>query len=71
VVHFFDCRALLLSDDAVREHIIEYRESKKIKNESGGSIEKLSIEQSSQLEDHLRSHAYLYVKDIIAYVQIT
>jgi transposase len=63
--------ALFLSDDAVREHIIEYRESKKLKPESGGSIEKLSIEQSAQLEEHLRSHTYLYVKDIIAYVQIT
>ena len=61
--------ALFLSDDAVREHIMEYRESKKLKPESGGSIEKLSIEQSVQLEEHLRSHTYLYVKDIIAYVQ--
>lgn len=63
--------ALLLSDDAVRVHLIEYKESKKLKPESGGSTEKLSIEQSAQLEEHLRSHTYLYVKDIMAYVQIT
>lgn len=63
--------ALLLSDDAVREHIYEYRESKKLKPENGGSTEKLSIEQSSELVAHLRSHTYLYVKDIIAYVQST
>ena len=61
--------ALLLSDDAVRNHIVEYKESKKLKPASGGSIEKLSMEQSRQLEEHLRSHTYLYVKDIIAYVK--
>ena len=41
--------ALLLSDDAIREHINEYRESKKLKPENGGSIPKLSIEQSNEL----------------------
>lgn len=60
---------LLLSEDAIREHINEYRESKKLKPENGGSAEKLSIEQSDQLGQHLQSHTYLYVKDIIAYVQ--
>ena len=61
--------ALLISDDAVREHISEYKESKKLKPESGGSVEKISIEQSAQLERHLQDHTYLYVKDIAAYVQ--
>ena len=60
--------ALLLSVDAIREHIAEYEESKKLKPKSGGSIEKLSIGQSAQLEEHLKSHTYLYVKDIAAYV---
>lgn len=63
--------ALLLSDDAIREHILEYKESKKLKTENGGSIEKLSIERSNELVEHLRSHTYLYVKDIIAYVKST
>src|SRR6202020_3049310 len=57
--------ALLLSDDAIREHINEYRESKKLKPENGGSIPKLSIEQSNELVAHLRNHTYLYVKNII------
>jgi transposase len=61
--------ALLLSEDAIREHITEYRESKKLKPENGGSAEKLSLEQSAELEQHLQSHIYLYVKDIVAYVQ--
>jgi transposase len=63
--------ALLLSEDAVRTHITEYKESKKLKPENGGSAEKFSIEQSEQLGQHLRSHTYLYVKDILAYVQST
>jgi transposase len=61
--------ALLLSDDAVREHISEYKESKKLEPESGGSVEKISIEQSAHLEGHLQGHTYLYVKDIAAYVR--
>jgi transposase len=61
--------ALLLSQDAIQEHITEYKESKKLKPENGGSTEKLSIEQSEKLGKHLQSHTYLYVKDIIAYVQ--
>jgi len=60
--------ALLLSEDAIHEHITEYKESKKLKPENGGSVEKLSMEQSEQLKQHLQRHTYLYVKDIIAYV---
>lgn len=63
--------ALLLSDDAIQEHILEYQESKKLKPENGGSTEKLSFEQSRKLVQHLKSHTYLYTKDIIAYVQST
>jgi transposase len=61
--------ALFLSDDAIREHILEYKKSKKLVPENGGSTEKLSSEQTERLLIHLRSHTYLYIKDIIAYVQ--
>jgi transposase len=63
--------ALLLSEDAIRDHITEYRESKKLKPENGGSTQKLSFEHSTELVAHLRGHTYLYVKDIIAYVKST
>lgn len=62
--------ALLLSDDAVRKHISEYKKYKKLKPEGGGSIEKLTIQQSNQLEEHLQNHTYLYVKDIVEYIKI-
>lgn len=63
--------ALLLSDEAIRNHIDEYRVSKKLRPESGGSQEKLSDRQSRQLEAHLQEHTYLYAKDIVLYIQIT
>ncbi|MBP9842323.1 MAG: IS630 family transposase [Simkaniaceae bacterium] len=63
--------ALFISDQAVRDHIEDYKASKKLAPESGGSKEKLSKEQSEQIDAHLRTHTYLYVKDIIAYVQAT
>ena len=47
---------LLLSEEAIREHIAEYKESKKLKPENGGSYPKLSIEHSMELVNHLRSH---------------
>lgn len=63
--------ALLLSPDAIRDHVAQYQESKKLKPENGGSIEKFSVEQSQQLIEHLKTHTYLYVKDIVAYVSAT
>jgi transposase len=63
--------ALLISDQAVRNHIDDYRASAKLNPESGGSEEKLSKEQSEKLESHLQEHTYLYIKDITAYVQAT
>lgn len=63
--------ALLISDQAVRNHIKDYEASYKLKPESGGSDEKLSETQAKMLSSHLESHVYLYVKDIIAYVAST
>jgi transposase len=63
--------ALLISDDAVRIHIKDYKVSKKLKPENGGSKEKLSKNQSKKLIEHLKKHTYLYVKDIVAYVEST
>lgn len=64
-------KVLLITDEAVRNHIDEYKTSKKLKPESGGSTEKLSVDQSQKLEAHLQTYTYLYVKDIVAYVEVT
>ena len=63
--------ALLISDQAVHNHIQDYKKSEKLKPESGGSEEKLSKEQSAKLEAHLQVYTYLYVKDIVAYIKAT
>lgn len=62
-------KVLLISDQAVREHVQEYKASEKLKPENGGSEEKLSEQQTKQLTVHLEDHTYLYVKDIVAYVE--
>src|SRR5271163_1842706 len=63
-------KVLLITDQAVRNHIVDYETAGKLKPEGGGSEEKLSKQQSEKLEAHLREHIYLYIKDIIAYVYI-
>jgi transposase len=62
-------KVLLISDEAVRNHIDEYKALKKLQPASGGSVEKLSSDQASKLEAHLREHTYLYTKDIADYVK--
>ena len=62
---------LLLSEDAVKQHVQEYQVSQKLKPENGGSRSKLNVEQTAHLIQHLQQHTYLYVKDIVAYVTVT
>jgi transposase len=61
--------ALLLSEDAIRIHIQDYMNSRKLKPEGGGSSERLSAEQSTLLVQHLQEYIYLHVKSIAAYVK--
>lgn len=63
--------ALLLSDEAVRQHLKEYQASQKLKPENGGSVSKLNDEQAEKLIQHLQEHTYLFAKDIVAYVKTT
>lgn len=52
---------LLLSDEAVRQHILDYQTTYKLKPENGGSIERFSDQQSKFMEVHLHEHTYLYI----------
>lgn len=61
--------ALLLSDEAVRQHIQDYQATRKLKPENGGSASKLSVQQTETLLKHLQEHTYLFAKDIVAYVK--
>jgi transposase len=61
---------LLLSDEAVKQHIQEYRDSQKLTTDNKGSPGKLNVEQIETLSLHLQQHTYLYSKDIVAYVKV-
>ncbi len=61
--------ALLLSSAGIKNHISEYESIKKLNPDGGGSTEKLDANQAKKLIDHLEEHTYLYVKDILQYVQ--
>lgn len=62
---------LLLTHEAIRQHILDYQSSQKLKPQSGGSSEILDDRQSKLLEKYLQKHTYLYTKDIILYVECT
>ncbi len=64
-------RSLLLDTESVRRHVNEYLSSEKLKPENGGSISKLTAEQSNLLRSHLLETTYLQVKEICAYVKKT
>lgn len=61
--------ALLLSSAGIKNHILEYENTKKVTPEGGGSTEKLDTKQARELIDYLDEHTYLYVKDILLYVK--
>lgn len=60
---------LLLSDRSIKNHISEYKNSKKLELEPKGSIEKLNADQAGELTRHLEEHTYLYSKDILLYIK--
>jgi transposase len=64
-------KVLLLSDEAISQHLQDYLASQKLKPESGGSVSKLNEGQTKSLLEHIQKHTYLYTKDIIAYVKAT
>lgn len=60
--------ALFLDDETISRHIKEYKEDQKLHLESGGSVSKLSLEQTCELMDHLTDKVYVKVQDICVYV---
>ena len=64
-------QALRINETTVATHIQEYLDKNKLKNESGGSSSKLTVEQTNELICHLEKNTYPDTKKIIAYVQKT
>ena len=61
--------ALLIDEETVSRHLDEYQTSKKLCLNSGGSAEKLNIEQTQSLIAHLEAKSYVKVTEICSYVK--
>lgn len=61
-------QALRIRPETVHDHLEDYRESRKLKPENGGSQSHLSADQTKELLSHLEAMTYLKVQDICAYV---
>jgi transposase len=64
-------QALRIRAETVHDHLEDYRQSKKLKPENGGSDSLLSNEQTTSLITHLEAVTYLRVEEICAYVEQT
>src|SRR5476649_1227759 len=60
--------ALFLTEEGVRQHLLDYAGSGKLKPENGGSEGFLNDEQTVQLLAHLDERLYVKACDIAAYV---
>jgi transposase len=60
--------ALLIHEATVATHVEEYITSRKLNNESGGSVSKLNGAQTEELIRHLEQNTYPSTKEIIVYV---
>jgi hypothetical protein len=57
--------ALLLSDEAVRQHIQDYQVTRKLKPENGGSESKLNHQQTAALLGHLESYIHIVNEELV------
>jgi transposase len=62
-------QALRIRPETVHNHLEDYRQSKKLKPENGGSSGHFTAEQTCELIEHLEAHTYTKVGNICAYVK--
>ena len=60
--------ALLISHEAIRQHVLDYEANRKLSSQNGGSSSKLNVFQKRMLIEHLRDRTYMKAKDIAAFV---
>ena len=63
--------ALFLTEEGIRQHLLDYAASGKLKPDNGGSEGLLSEAQTAALLAHLDVHLYVKVSEIVAYVHVT
>jgi transposase len=59
--------ALFISEEAVRQHLLDYAASGKLKPENGGSSGFLNEAQTARLLAHIEANLYVKVSEIAAY----
>ena len=64
-------QALMIDDQTVSQHVSEFKESKKLRPENGGSSSKLTQAETQALEAHLQTTLYTKIQDICLYVEAT
>ena len=64
-------QALRIRPETVYDHIMDYKASRKLKPENGGSDSQLNKAQASELISHLELFTYIKVRDICVYVKAT
>ena len=64
-------KALLVDDQTVGNYLKDYKESGKLKHESGGSSGKLTVHEAKELEIRLETTLYLHIHEICTYVEET
>ncbi len=66
-------KVLLLDEETISRHVNEYKEKKKLSNNSGGANNRLldNNKDTIDLISHLHKNTYLTARDIIKYVEMT
>jgi transposase len=64
-------RLLLLDDETIRRYVQNYFAAKKLSPNNGGSSSLLTVSETEELLNHLRTKTYRYVKLICHYVLVT
>lgn len=59
---------LLVDDDTVRRHIVDYIEDEKLKNNNKGSESKLNKHQTVELINYLQNNTFMSIKPVMEYV---
>ena len=60
---------LLLTKEAVRQHIMSYSIDDNLQPQNGGSISKLTVIEQQELTVYLETNNYVYAKDIADYIK--
>ena len=64
-------QALRLHPETVHDHLEDYKQSKKLQPNNGGSLSHMTSENRAELINHLEATTYLKVSDICAFVEKT